>query len=241
MNKTVTTTTTSIASALVAIGLLVASSFTVTVYAHGHLILAPDMENVNPISVVLGHSNEPAFGVEPGIHDGMHSVEVSLEDTNTTLPLVGADLRIDKYYFRDFESFQNATSPEQADQVEQNITVGEVFGEPGQYRALQIVQPGIYGYRLYGTINYFNVAEVPIDTVFFCTLNSEDGLSTNISKFNSEGWEGEYGCVSNINDINFPTENDRINPANSEAASSEQQQETMTLPEGSSSSSGIFP
>ncbi|MDF2726947.1 MAG: hypothetical protein K0S84_490, partial [Nitrososphaera sp.] len=67
------------------------------------------------------------------------------------------------------------------------------------------------------------------------------GLSTNISKFNSEGWEGEYGCVSNINDINFPTENDRINPANSEAASSEQQQETMTLPEGSSSSSGIFP
>ena len=240
MNMTATTAM-SIASALAAIGLLVASSFTVTVYAHGHLILTPGIENVNPISVVLGHSNEPAFGIQPGVHNGMHSVEVSLEDSNTTLPLVGADLRIDKYYFRDFGSFQNATSPEQADQVEQNIIVGEVFGEPGQYRALQIVQPGIYGYRLYGTINYFNVAEVPIDTVFFCTLNSEDGLSTNISKFNTEGWEGEYGCVSNINDINFPTENDRINPANSEAASSEQQQETMTLPEGSSSSNGIFP
>jgi hypothetical protein len=240
MNKTATTAM-YITSVFAAIGLLVASSFTDTVYAHGHLILAPDIEDVNPISVVLGHSNEPAFGVEPSVHNGIHSVEVSLEDTNTTLPLVGADLRLDKYYFSDLESFQNATSPEQADQVEQNITVGEVFGEPGQYRALQIVQPGIYGYRLYGTINYFNVAEVPIDTVFFCTLNSEDGLSTNISKFNSEGWEGEYGCVSDINDINFPTENDRINPANSEAASSEQQQETTTLPEGSSSSSGIFP
>ena len=234
-----TTTATSIASALVAIVLLVASSFTVTVYAHGHLILAPDMENVNPISVTLGHSNEPAFGVKPGVHDGMHSVEVSLEDTNTTLPLVGADLRIDKYYFRDFESFQNATSLEQADEVEQNITLGEVFGEAGQYRAMQIVQPGIYGYRLYGTINYFEVAEVPIDTIFFCAPNSEDGASANTSKFNSQGWEGEYGCVSDINDINFPTENDQISTANSEAASPERQ-DTMTLPEGSSSS-GIFP
>ncbi len=238
MNKTVTTAT-SITSALVAIGLLVASSFTVTVYAHGHLILAPDMVNVNQISVTLGHSNEPAFGVKPGIHDGMHSVEVSLEDTNTTLPLVGADLRIDKYYFRDFESFQNATSAEQADQVEQNITVGEVFGEPGQYRALQIVQPGIYGYRLYGTINYFEVAEVPIDTIFFCAPNSEDGASANTSKFNSQGWEGEYGCVADLNDIYFPTEAYQISTANSEAASPERQ-DTMTLPEGSSSS-GIFP
>jgi hypothetical protein len=237
MNKTATAAM-SIASALAAIGLLLASSFTVTVYAHGHLILTPDIENVNPISVTLGHSNEPAFGVQPGVHNGMHSVEVSLEDSNTTLPLVGADLRIDKYYFRDFESFQNATSIEQADQVEQNITVGEVFGEPGQYRALQIVQPGIYGYRLYGTINYFEVAEVPIDTVFFCTLNSDDGASENTSKFNSEGWEGEYGCVSDINDIYFPTGNDEISAANSETTNSEQQ-ETMTLPEGSSSS--IFP
>jgi hypothetical protein len=240
MNKTVTTAAMSIASAFAAIGLLLASSFTVTVYAHGHLIITPDIENVNPISVTLGHSNEPAFGVQPGVHNGMHSLEVSLEDSNTTLPLVGADLRIDKYYFRDFESFQNATSLEQADQVEQNITVGEVFGEPGQYRALQVVQPGIYGYRLYGTINYFEVAEVPIDTVFFCTLNSDDdGASANTSKFNSEGWEGEYGCVSDINDIYFPTGNDEIGAANSETTNSEQQ-ETMTLPEGSNSSN-IFP
>ena len=238
MNMTATTAM-SIASALAAIGLLVASSFTVIVYAHGHLILTPGIENVNPISVTFGHSNEPAFGIQPAVHNGMHSVEVSLEDSNTTLPLVGADLRIDKYYFRDFESFQNATSPEQADQVEQNITVGEVFGEPGQYRALQIVQPGIYGYRLYGTINYFNVAEVPVDTVFFCTPNSEEGVSTNISKFNSEGWEGEYGCVSDINDIYFPTGNEEISTANSETTNSERQ-ETTTLQEGSSSS-GIFP
>ena len=239
MNKIATTAAMSIASALAAIGLLLASSFTVTVYAHGHLILTPDIENVNPISVTHGHSNEPAFGVQPGVHNGMHSLEVSLEDSNTTLPLVGADLRIDKYYFREFESFQNATSLEQADQVEQNITVGEVFGEPGQYRALQIVQPGIYGYRLYGTINYFEVAQVPIDTVFFCTLNSDDdGASANTSKFNSEGWEGEYGCVSDINDIYFPTGNDEIGAANSETTNSEQQ-ETMTLPEGSNSS--IFP
>jgi hypothetical protein len=224
-NKTATAAI-SLVSALTAIVILVASSFTVTAYAHGHLTLTPDIENVNPISVVLGHSNEPAFGVEPGVHDGMHGIEVSLEDTNTTLPLVGADLRIDKYYFTDFESFQNATSPDQADQVEQNITVQEVFGEPGQYEALQIVQPGIYGYRLYGSINYFEVAEVPIDTVFFCTLSPEDGgVSGNTSKFNSEGWDGEYGCVSDINDIYFPSEQDQISPANSETASLERQQQ----------------
>jgi hypothetical protein len=236
MNNTATTAM-SLASAFAAIGLLVISSFTGTVYAHGRLTLIPDIENVNSISVVLGHSNEPAFGVEPGIHDGMHGIEVSLEDTNTTFPLVGADLRVDKYYFRDFESFQNATSTEQADQVEQNITVGEVFGEPGQYRAPQIVQPGIYGYRLYGTINYFDVAEVRIDTVFFCSINTEDGVSGNTSKFNSEGWEEEYGCVSDINDIYFPTEQDQISPANSETvSSSSEEQQMLALPEGTSSS-----
>ncbi len=78
-----------------------------------------------------------------------------------------------------------------------------MFGEPGHYPAMQIVQPGIYGYRIYGTINYFDVAEVPIDTIFFCRLNTEDGLSANPSKFNSEGWEGGYGCVSDLNDIYF--------------------------------------
>jgi hypothetical protein len=104
MNKTATTAM-SIVSAFAAIWLLVASSFTGAAYAHGHLILTPDIENVNPISVVLSHSNEPAFGVEPGVYDGMHGLEVFLEDTNTTLPLAGADLRVEKYYFRDLESF----------------------------------------------------------------------------------------------------------------------------------------
>ena len=85
------------------------------------------------------------------------------------------------------------------------------------------MQPGIYGYRLYGTINYFGIAEVPIDTVFFCTLNSDDGVSGNTSKFNGEGWEGEYGCVSDINDIYFPAQQNQISAANSEPASSEEQ------------------
>ncbi len=80
MKKKTTTTAISLLSALAAMGLLVASTLTGNAYAHGHLILVPDMENVNPISVVLGHTNEPAFGIEPGVHDGMHGVEVSLED-----------------------------------------------------------------------------------------------------------------------------------------------------------------
>jgi hypothetical protein len=189
------------------IGLLLASSsFVTNAFAHASLTLTADTENVNPISVVIGHSNEPTFGVEPGIHDGRHNVEVFLEDAETALPLTGAHLVIDKYYFRDIESFNNATSINDADAIERNVTLGSVFGDPGHYMASQIMQPGIYGYNINGTINYFDIAEVPINATVFCTIDSEGGGGTteNTSKFNSEGWDGEYGCTSDINDLYFP-------------------------------------
>jgi hypothetical protein len=83
--------------------------------------LAPDVENINPISVMMGHSNEPAFGVNPAVHDGMYGVEVFLEDANTTLPLMGVEFQVDKYYFRDIGSFNNATSINDADAIEKYV------------------------------------------------------------------------------------------------------------------------
>jgi hypothetical protein len=129
---------------------------------------------------------------------------------------------VDKYYFRDFRSFERASSLDRADQIETNITVGGAFGEPGRYELDQIHQPGIYGYRLYGTIDYFGVAEVPIDTTVFCEM--EDG---NTTKFNSEGWGGGYGCTSDINDLYFPNEPRLIRSTNSDG-DGELQQATLT-------------
>jgi hypothetical protein len=184
---------------------MVAASFTGLAYGHAHMTITPTEENANAISVVMGYTNEPTYGAHAGIHDGKHNVEVSLEDAATALPLPGANLTVDKYYFRDIRSFEIADSPENADVVERNVTLSPVFGDAGHYMARQVMQPGIYGYRLYGTIDYFGMAEVPIDTTVFCrAADSEGGAAGNTSKFNSEGWGGGYGCTERIADIYFP-------------------------------------
>ena len=80
---------------------------------HMQVILVPDegdprQEHANPIQLVLGHTNEPAFGKLPGIHDGKHFVEIDLTDSATVLPIQGNNetsrsrIRIIKYtnYYR---------------------------------------------------------------------------------------------------------------------------------------------
>lgn len=76
------------------------------------------------------------------------------------LPLYDASLTADKYYFKDILSFERADSPEDADAIEMGVTVGGVFGEAGHYLARQVQKPGIYGYRVNGTISYFGVSDV---------------------------------------------------------------------------------
>jgi hypothetical protein len=178
-------------------------------FPHAVLTLTPDpdeedQENANPITVVLGHTDEPTFGVKPGVHEGKHAVEVFLEDEATLLPLTGADLTVDKYYFMNIDRFKEADSLNQADDIEKDVPLDEVFGEAGRYESRQIHQPGIYGYTLSGTINYFDVATVPIDATVFCRFEGQEDAT---AKFNSEGWMGGYGCTENIQDIFFPTKN----------------------------------
>jgi len=220
-------------------------------FPHASLIVDSEEEHANPIEIVLGHTDEPAFDKLPGIHDGKHFVEVRLLDERTTLPLQGGqdfnengengngenppdnknnndndngqngddsiqsfqtmepptqetlpptELFVDKYYFKDIESFENAQSPEDADAIERNVLLTPVFGEPGLYYDRQIVDEGIYGYTLSGTINYYDVALVPLaPTTKFCTSQEGD-----TSKFDSPGWVGSFGCVENIKDIFFP-------------------------------------
>jgi len=213
-----------LAAAFAVMGLLVSASFTGNAFAHAHMTLTPEIENVNPISMVIGHTNEPTFGVKPGVHDGKHDLEIFLEDANTALSLSGANLTVDKYYFKDLRSFERASSLDRADQIEKNVIVEEAFGEPGHYVSDQIVQPGIYGYRLYGTINYFSVAEVPVDTTVFC--NTDAG---NTSRFNSEGGGGGYVCTEDSSELYWPNDSRLIRSIDADAGKPELQQISMPM------------
>jgi hypothetical protein len=165
-------------------------------------------DGVRQVTIVLGHANEPTYGAKPGITDGKHGVEVFLEDTATGLPITGANLRVDKYYFSDLSAFNNATSINNATEIQRNVTLGPVFGEPGHYIARQVQKDGIYGYRLYGTISYFSVGNLDVNSTVFCT--STNG---NTTKFNSPGWSEGFGCTQDIGNILFPQRNNDVNPA----------------------------
>jgi hypothetical protein len=182
-------------------------------FAHANTTLTLTQEPVagKKVRVTVGHTNEPTFGATPGIHDGKHNFEVLLADSDTRLPLTGASLKVDKYYFKDIRSFNKAKGLNDADEIEKGVTVGAVFGDPGHYMARQVQKEGIYGYRLYGTISYFGEATMNIDSTVFCSSAEGD-----TKKFNNAGWSGSFGCTDDIADIAFPEKNADIRRASSE-------------------------
>jgi len=169
-------------------------------FPHASLIIDPEDEHANDIQVVLGHTNEPAYGKLPGIHDGKHFLEVDLSDAATTLPIPNATLFADKYYFKNIASFQRAESLEDADAIELNVPISAVFGQSGTFYNRQVIDAGIYGYTIKGTINYYDVAQVPLENATkFCSIPGQD-----LTKFDTDGWTGSYGCPQNIKSIFFP-------------------------------------
>ena len=166
-------------------------------YAHGTYSKEITMSNGQDrtFQLVVGHTNEPTYGNEPGTHDGKHNVDIRIRDKDTKLPVSGASLMLDRYYFENAKQLEKASSPTDAKIVETGIPVSSIFGSPGSYTVRQIVQPGIYGYHIYGTVKYFDGVSYPVDFTAFCS----DG-----AKFNSFGFSGSYGCVQDINDIVFP-------------------------------------
>ena len=179
------------------------------VFAHAETTLPINVDNQTgrSIVVVVGHSNEPAYGAKPGIHDGIHGLEVTLSDNATGLPIGDAELKADKYYFTNLQSFDNARSVDDADKIQEGIDVRAVFGEDGRYEARQVVADGIYGYRIYGNVSYFGVANVTINSTIFCTDSDDADDEANTTKFNSPGWSGSFGCPQDIDTIAFPTNN----------------------------------
>ncbi len=188
---------------LAGIAIISASSFSIDeamAFPHASLIIDPEDEHANDIQIILGHTNEPAFGKLPGIHDGKHNLEVELSDAATTLPIQEANITADKYYFKDLKSFQRAQSLDDGDAIQKNVTVSAVFGQPGTFYNRQVIDPGIYGYTIRGTINYYDVALVPFEATKFCSIPGED-----LTKFDTpDSWTGSFGCPQNIKSIFFP-------------------------------------
>ena len=102
------------------------------------------------------------------------------------------------------DRFEEADSLNEADEKEKNVPLDEVFGEAGRYESRQIHEPGIYGYTLSGTINYFDVATVPIDATCFADLKDKKMQLPNSTM--KDGWE-VMGVTENIQDIFFPKKN----------------------------------
>ena len=188
---------------LAGIAIVSASSYSIDeamAFPHASLVIDPEEEHANDIRIVLGHTNEPAYGKLPGIHDGKHNLEVDLSDDATTLPISNATLFADKYYFENIESFKRAEGLEDADAIELDVPVTAVFGQPGTFYNRQVIDPGIYGYTIRGTINYYDVALVPFEVTKFCSIPGKD-----LTKFDTpDSWTGSYGCPQNIESIYFP-------------------------------------
>ena len=172
--------------------------------AHQLAVLFGD-DDTNDIFFVLGHVNEPAFGVDPGIHDGKHALELRLSDDSTDLNLPEGDteLLFDKYYFKNVKKYNKANSVEDATQKIKGIPITEAFADPGHYIHRQIVKDGIYGYHVYGTIDYFGVGKLPVDITFFCLAEGMDD-PTKFESVSGGFTFGEFGCPEKTKEIKFP-------------------------------------
>ena len=179
-------------------------------FAHGGQVIEFTLPNGEDrsITVIMGHNNEPTAAQEPGKHDGKHPMELFISDTRTGLDLADSDLIADKYYYENDKKFTEAIE-QGFEPLETDITITAVHGDPGHYFARQILaQPGIYGYHVTGTVNYFDVIDVPIDVKAICRDVSDS------SAFNNPSWFGGYGCTSDIDDGQFPGKNKNISPSN---------------------------
>ncbi len=152
------------------------------------------------IRLILGHTREPTLALAPGIHDGAHHVQIIIRDARTNLPINAAKLQLDRYYFKDLSAYESGDLSRATMQT--GLPVERVFGIPGEYTVRQILTaPGIYGYRVYGTVTYFDGTTVNIDERKFC---SPEGMSSTQGPYDTPGWGGGYGCADAVRDLHWP-------------------------------------
>lgn len=194
-NKTQLFLAASIASAMILAGVVSEQAF-----AHGGQVIGFTLPNGEQrfITVIMGHNSEPTAAQEAGKHDGNHPMELFISDTRTGLNLAEANLTVDKYYYKDDKAFNKAVK-KGFEPLETDVAVSAVHGDPGHFFARQILaDPGFYGYHVTGTVNYFDVMDVPIDVKAICRDVPD------ASAFNNPLWFGGFGCTPDINDGQFP-------------------------------------
>jgi hypothetical protein len=160
---------------------------------------------IKDVFFVLGHTSEPAFGNDPGTHDGKHGMEIFISDdaTSLSLPQRNTALKFDKYFFEDVKKYNKAKSVKDADQTVKGIPIEEAYADPGHYIHRQIVTNGIYGYHVYGTIDYFGVGKLPVDLTFFCEAKGMNDPAKFEKVVGGTTFEG-FGCPDSTDDIKFP-------------------------------------
>ena len=170
-------------------------------FAHGGQVFSFVLPNGEHclITVIMGHSNEPTRAQEAGKWDGEHNMELFISDTRTGLNLSEANLKVDKYFYKNDKKYNKAVD-KGFEPLVKNADVRGVHGDPGHYYARQILaQPGFYGYHVTGYVDYFGVMNVPIDVKAMCRDAPNGGAA-----FNNPSWFGGFGCTADIDDVKFP-------------------------------------
>ena len=170
-------------------------------FAHGGQVFGFNLPNGEHrlITVIMGYNSEPTSAQEAGKSSGNHPMELFISDTRTGLDLADADLTVDKFYYKNDKKYNKAVD-KGFEPRETYVSVDAVFGDPGHYFARQILaQPGIYGYHVTGTVDYFGVMDVPIDVKAICRDVPDGGAA-----FNNPSWFGGFGCTADIDDGKFP-------------------------------------
>ena len=120
-------------------------------------------------TIIIGHDNEPSFGHEKGVWLGKHNTEVFLRDADSN-PITDIEgLMVDKYYFKNVKKYNKADDLSDATAISLGNDLNQVFGESGTYHSEQVIQSGIYGYRVYGDVNGH-----ALDVIIFCAADGMD-------------------------------------------------------------------
>ncbi|RMF31798.1 MAG: hypothetical protein D6752_01400 [Candidatus Nitrosothermus koennekii] len=192
----------SILAIIIGIGILASITTPAMAFPHASKIINFTISNgeERSIQIVLGHTREPTLALAPGIHDGMHHVQIIIRDAKTSLPINNADLLLDRYYFKDEKDYNKGDLNKA--KTETGLKVRSVHGLPGQYTVRQILtHPGIYGYHIYGTITYFDGTKVSIDETKFCSVGGVRGVQ---GPYDTPDWRGGYGCTESVKDWYWP-------------------------------------
>ncbi len=173
--------------------------------AHQSVVLSGD-DHVNSMVFVLGHVDEPTYGNDPGTHEGKHGLELYVRDqaTNLMIPQGHAELFFDKYYFENVAAYNSAKSLNDTTSIEREIPINQAYGKPGYYVHRQIIQDGIYGYHVYGTLDYYGVGHKDIDVTMFCGRVHDMDDPTKFENVTVGTTRGEFGCPQSTKELYFP-------------------------------------